>query len=129
MRLIIPMMFWLIPYLFLLRWVVKRIGPASEAASNARSVVTGRVVDTYTNIHSVKMFAHHEHELGYAKEAIDETRRTFQIEMRYYTIMDVALMILNGFLLVGVTGWAISFGWMVRPPSVLSSRRVRLRCA
>mgnify|MGYP000374078966 FL=1 len=82
MRLIIPMMFWLIPYLFLLRWVVKRIGPASEAASNARSVVTGRVVDTYTNIHSVKMFAHHEHELGYAKEAIDETRRTFQIEMR-----------------------------------------------
>ena len=117
MRLIIPMMCWLIPYLFLLRWVVKRIGPASEAASNARSVVTGRVVDTYTNIHSVKMFAHHEHELGYAKEAIDETRRTFQIEMRYYTIMDVALMILNGFLMVGVTGWAIKL-WMDGTASV-----------
>lgn len=111
MRLIIPMMFWLIPYLFLLRWVIKRIGPASEAASNARSAVTGRVVDSYTNIHSVKMFAHHERELDYAKEAIEETRRTFQIEMRYYTIMDVALMILNGFLIVGVTGWAIKL-WM-----------------
>lgn len=117
MRLIIPMMFWLIPYLFLLRWVVKRIGPASEAASNARSAVTGRVVDTYTNIHSVKMFAHHEHELDYAKEAIDETRRTFQIEMRYYTIMDVALMVLNGFLMVGVTGWAIKL-WMDGTASV-----------
>ena len=117
MRLIIPMMFWLIPYLVLLRWVVKRIGPASEAASNARSAVTGRVVDTYTNIHSVKMFAHHEHELGYAKEAIDETRRTFQIEMRYYTIMDVVLMILNGFLMVGVTGWAIKL-WMDGTASV-----------
>ena len=110
-RLIIPMLFWLVPYLVLLRWVVKKIAPASEAASNARSAVTGRVVDSYTNIHSVKMFAHHDHEIGYAKEAIEETRRTFQIEMRYYTIMDVALMILNGFLIVGVTGWAIML-WM-----------------
>lgn len=110
-RLIIPMMVWLIPYLFLLRWVVKKIGPASEAASNARSAVTGRVVDSYTNIHAVKMFAHHDNEVAYAKEAIEETRRTFQIEMRYYTIMDVALMILNGFLIVGVTGWAIKL-WM-----------------
>ncbi len=110
-RLIIPMMMWLIPYLFLLHWVVKKIGPASEAASNARSAVTGRVVDSYTNIHAVKMFAHHDNEVAYAKEAIEETRRTFQVEMRYYTIMDVALMILNGFLIVGVTGWAIKL-WM-----------------
>lgn len=117
MRLIIPMLFWLVPYLFLLRWVIKRIGPASEAASNARSAVTGRVVDSYTNIHSVKMFAHHDRELDYAKEAIEETRRTFQIEMRYYTIMDVALMILNGFLIVGVTGWAIKL-WMDGTASV-----------
>lgn len=116
-RLVIPMMLWLIPYLILLRWVVKKIGPASEAASNARSAVTGRVVDSYTNIHSVKMFAHHDRELAYAKEAIEETRRTFQIEMRYYTIMDVALMILNGFLIVGVTGWAIKL-WMDGTASV-----------
>ncbi|MCO4841610.1 MAG: ABC transporter ATP-binding protein [Yoonia sp.] len=116
-RLIIPMLFWLVPYLVLLRWVVKKIGPASEAASNARSAVTGRVVDSYTNIHSVKMFAHHDREVDYAKEAIEETRRTFQIEMRYYTIMDVALMLLNGFLIVGVTGWAIKL-WMDGTASV-----------
>lgn len=107
LRLVIPLLFWLVPYLFLLSWVVKRIGPASEAASNARSAVTGRVVDSYTNIHSVKMFAHHDREIDYAKDAIEEARRTFQIEMRLYTLMDVGLMVLNGLLIVGVVGWSI----------------------
>ncbi|MDA0720119.1 MAG: ABC transporter ATP-binding protein [Proteobacteria bacterium] len=107
MRLILPLLVWLIPYLFLLRWVVRRIGPASEASSNARSVVTGRVVDSYTNIHSVKMFAHHDSEIAYAKDAIENARRTFQHEMRLYTLMDVVLMMLNGVLIVGVVGWAI----------------------
>lgn len=106
-QLIIPLLFWLVPYVFLLRWVVKRVGPASEASSNARSALTGRVVDSYSNIHSVKMFAHDDHELNYAKEAIANTRTTFQAEMRLYTTMDMALMLLNGVLVVGVTGWAI----------------------
>ncbi len=110
-RLIIPMLIWLVPYLVLLRWVVKRIGPASEAASDARSAVTGRVVDSYTNIHSVKMFAHHDRELDYAKEAIEHSRKTFQVEMRLYTIMDIGLMLLNGVLIVGVVGLAI-YLWM-----------------
>ena len=111
LRLLVPLMLWIVPYLFLLRWVVRRIGPASEAASNARSAVTGRVVDSYTNIHAVKMFAHHDREIGYAKEAIEEARRTFQIEMRLYTIMDAGLMLLNGLLVVTVVGWAIWL-WM-----------------
>lgn len=111
LRLLLPMLAWFIPYLFLVRWVVKRIGPASKAASDARSTVTGRVVDSYTNIHSVKMFAHHNREIDYAKEAIEKTRRTFQIEMRLYTIMNLALIVLNGVLIVGVVGWAISL-WL-----------------
>ena len=116
-RLLVPLLLWIVPYIFLLRWVVRRIGPASEAASNARSAVTGRVVDSYTNIHSVKMFAHHDREIDYAKEAIEEARRTFQIEMRLYTIMDAGLMLLNGLLVVGVVGWAIWL-WMQGAASV-----------
>ena len=116
-RLLLPLVFWIVPYLVLLVWVVRRIGPASEAASNARSAVTGRVVDSYTNIHSVKMFAHHTREVDYAKEAIEEARRTFKIEMRLYTIMDAGLMVLNGFLVVGVVGWAIWL-WMQGAASV-----------
>ncbi|MEM1004895.1 MAG: ABC transporter ATP-binding protein [Pseudomonadota bacterium] len=106
-RLLIPLLIWFAFYAVLVRWTVQRVGPASKAASDARSTVTGRVVDSYTNIHSVKMFAHDTQELDYAREAIAETRRTFQIEMRIFTIMDGVLVTLNGMLIVGVVGWAI----------------------
>ena len=107
-RLILPLLIWGVLYGFLIHWVVRKITPASEASSDARSQFTGRVVDSYTNIHSVKMFAHHDREVDYAKDAIEYARRTFQHEMRLYTIMDVSLSLLNGFLIVGVVAWAIS---------------------
>ncbi|MGX9853845.1 ABC transporter ATP-binding protein [Limimaricola variabilis] len=106
-RLLLPLLGWFALYAALMRWTVRRIGPASEASSNARSAVTGRVVDTYTNIHSVKMFAHHDREIEGARQVIEEARATFQREMRLYTIMDVALSVLNGLLIVGVVGWGI----------------------
>nr|MDJ1009585.1 ABC transporter ATP-binding protein [Paracoccaceae bacterium] len=106
-RLLFPLLAWTVLYGLLVRWTVTRVGPASKAASDARSEVTGRVVDAYTNIHSVKMFAHHDRELAYAKDAIEGTRRTFQVEMRIYTMMNVMLTALNGLLIVGVVGWAI----------------------
>lgn len=107
-RLLLPLAIWFAVYFMLSRWAIRRIAPASKAASDARSAVTGRVVDAYTNIHSVKMFAHHDREEQYAKEAIEEARRTFQIEQRIYTTMDFALVLLNGLLIVGVVGWALS---------------------
>lgn len=106
-RLIIPLLVWFVLYMFLVRWTLRRAGPAAKASSDARSWVTGRVVDAYTNIHSVKMFTHHDGELAYAKEAIEEARRTFAHEMRVITIMDVALTILNGGLIVAVTGYVL----------------------
>jgi ATP-binding cassette subfamily B multidrug efflux pump len=83
------------------------MGPASKAASDARSTLTGRVVDAYTNIHSVKMFAQGDRELLYTRDAMERTRATFQREMRLFTVMDICLTLLNGVLIVGVTGWAI----------------------
>lgn len=106
-RLMLPLAAWLAMYLLLVRWVVLRIQPASKAASDARSAVTGNVVDSYTNIHSVKLFAHTEVEREVARQAIENARRTFQVEMRLYTIMDVVLTTINGFLIVAVVGWAI----------------------
>ena len=116
-RLVLPMLLWLGLYLLLLRWTMARVGPASKAASDARSQVTGRVVDSYTNIHSVKLFSHNDKELAYAKEAIENTRQTFAREMRIYTIMDISLVLLNGILIVGVVGWAIAL-WMAGTASV-----------
>ena len=116
-RLVVPLGIWLVLYLMLLRWTIKRVGPASKASSDARSMVTGRVVDSYTNIHSVKMFAHHDKEMDYALEAVEQTRKTFATEMRIYTTMDILLVTLNGLLIVGVVGWALSF-WMAGTATV-----------
>ncbi len=116
-RLLLPLLVWFALYGWLVHWTVTRIGPASKASSEARSEVTGRVVDAYSNIHSVKMFAHHDRELAYGKEAIEGTRRTFMREMRLFTIMDVCLTVLNGLLIVGVVGWAVAL-WTVGEASV-----------
>ncbi|MCK0168766.1 ABC transporter ATP-binding protein/permease [Jannaschia sp. S6380] len=107
-RLVIPLAIWFVLYGVLVRWTVARVGPASKASSDARSMTTGRVVDAYTNIHSVKLFAHEGKELDYARDAIETTRRTFAREMRIFTIMDVALVMLNGLLIVGVVGWGVA---------------------
>lgn len=106
-RLALPLILWFLLYAALVRWTLRHAGPASKASSDARSAVTGRVVDAYTNIHSVKLFAHHGREMDYARESIEAARRKFQYEMRIITKMDLALTALNGFLIVSVTGWAL----------------------
>ena len=106
-RLLLPLLLWLVLYARLVQWTMRRVGPASKATSDARSAVTGRVVDSYTNIHSVKLFAHHKHEVAYAGEAIETARRAFFREMRIFTTMDVLLVTLNGLLIVAVVGWAL----------------------
>ena len=106
-RLLVPLVVWFVLYAALVRWTVRYAGPAAKASSDARSAVTGRVVDAYTNIHSVKLFAHHNNELAYAKEAIEHARETFKQEMRIITKMDLALTLLNGVLIVWITGWAV----------------------
>ena len=116
-RLAIPMLIWAGLYGALVFWTVRRVGPASTASSDARSAVTGRVVDSYTNIHSVKMFSQDNQELNYGVEAIERARSTFQYEMRLYTLMDIGLVILNGLLVVSVVGWGI-YLWTVGSASV-----------
>lgn len=106
-RLLVPLVLWFLAYAVLVRWTMRRAGPASKASSDARSAVTGRVVDAYTNIHSVKLFAQNDQELDYAKQSIEHARETFKQEMRIVTKMDLFLTGLNGFLIVAVTGWAI----------------------
>lgn len=107
LRLAVPLIIWLGLYFCLVVWTVKRVGPASQASSDARSTVTGRVVDAYTNIHSVKMFSHGPQELDYAKDAIENARTTFQAEMRIFTVMDFVLVMLNGVLIIGVVGGSV----------------------
>ncbi|MCA8881485.1 MAG: ABC transporter ATP-binding protein [Rhodobacteraceae bacterium] len=106
-RLAVPLLIWVGLYILLLRWSMKRVGPASKASSDARSATTGLVVDTYSNISSVKLFSHHDREVAHAWDQIERTRQTFAREMRIFTIFDMVLTVLNGALIAGVVGWAV----------------------
>ncbi|MCV2863216.1 ABC transporter ATP-binding protein [Albidovulum sediminicola] len=106
-RLMVPLVVWFLGYVLLLRVSVSRVAPAAQAASGARSAVTGRIVDSYANIHSVKLFAHDDREIAYAGEAIENARIALQREMRIITRMDILLTALNGALIVGLSALAV----------------------
>jgi ATP-binding cassette subfamily B multidrug efflux pump len=106
-RLAVPLVIWLGLYVWLVAWTVPRVGRASKAFSDARSAITGRIVDSYTNIQSVKLFAHTREEEAYAGEAIEHARETFAGQMRVITVMDFGLTVINGFLIVAVCGYAL----------------------
>ena len=107
LRLGVPLLVWLGLYLWLVAWTVPRVGRASKAFSDARSAITGRIVDSYTNIQSVKLFAHSRSEEAYAGEAIEHARLTFAAQMRIITLMDLGLTLINGLLIVAVIGYAM----------------------
>ncbi|MEQ8825640.1 MAG: ABC transporter ATP-binding protein [Filomicrobium sp.] len=106
-RLAIPMLLWLSGYLLAMRYFIPRLGAISKEQADARSMMTGRIVDSYTNIQTVKMFAHAEHEDVYARESMDGFLQTVYRQMRLVTWLTVTLNTLNALLLTSVTGLGI----------------------
>ena len=107
LRLALPLIVWLIAYAALLRYFIPRVGLASKAFSDARSKITGRIVDSYANIQTVKLFSHAKREEAFAHEAIEQGRQTFAHQMRLVTWMDLGLVTINGLLMAGVVGYSI----------------------
>ena len=106
-RLTVPLLIWFALYVAMMAYFTPRVGKASQEFSEARSVITGRIVDSYSNIQTVKLFAHAGREEAFAHEAIENGRQTFQKQMRIVTSMAFGLDLINGFLMVSVIGWAI----------------------
>jgi len=106
-RLVIPLLSWLAVYMFVVRIFVPRIQRLSTEASEARSWLTGRVVDSFTNILTVKLFAHAEREESYAREAMEAHLERHRASLRNLTIMELVLYTLNGALLVAVSATAL----------------------
>ena len=69
-------------YLVALRYFVPRLGKTAQAQADARSLMTGRITDAYTNIATVKLFSHAEREAGYARSAMQEFLVTVHGQMR-----------------------------------------------
>jgi ATP-binding cassette subfamily B multidrug efflux pump len=106
-RLVLPLLAWIGLYVAVLRVFVPRIQKLSTEASEARSWLTGRVVDSFTNILTVKLFAHAEREEAYAREAMQGHLERHQAANRNLTVMEFVLYTLNGALLVSVAGLAL----------------------
>jgi ATP-binding cassette subfamily B multidrug efflux pump len=105
--LVLPLLAWLGLYAVVVKVFVPRIQKLSTEASEARSWLTGRVVDSATNILTVKLFAHAEREDSYAREAMQAHLERHQASLRNLTVMEFVLYTLNGALLVSVAGLAL----------------------
>ena len=106
-RLTIPLLIWIVGYVLCLRYFVPRVKARSVASSDSRSRLMGCIVDGYTNITTLKLFAHSDLERQYAREAIgDQTAKT-RSQGRMVTGMDVVITTLNGLLIISTTGLAL----------------------
>ena len=107
LRLMIPMICWLVGYLFALKYFVPRLRDISMEQADARSLVTGRVVDSYSNISTVKMFADTDYEDRYAREGMDNFLNNVYRQMRMSTALITTLAVLNGTLIFSTAGLSI----------------------
>lgn len=95
--------------LFLLSawFFIPRLSKVSQQQADARAVMTGRVTDAYTNIQTVKLFAHAGRESQYAKASMKEFMTTVYAQMRLGTLFEVSINLLSAVLFVGVIGTAV----------------------
>ncbi len=106
-RLAVPLALWFAGYIALLRFFVPRARDRSRKMSEVRSMLTGRVVDSYTNILTVKLFARATDEDAHVAEAVDEHTSTSQHQQRLITLWVVLLQSLNAAMIVGTGSFAI----------------------
>ncbi|WP_298329776.1 ABC transporter ATP-binding protein [Asticcacaulis sp.] len=99
-RLIVPLSLWLISYGLICWRFVPKLSSASEQASEARSALVGRVVDSYTNIQTVKLFADPSREDAYVREALEDNTAKWQQQQRLITRLDILVACLNAALLL-----------------------------
>ncbi|WP_127599460.1 MULTISPECIES: ABC transporter ATP-binding protein [Nitratireductor] len=101
-RLATPIAAWLVAYIFLMRYFVPRLGRVAEVQADARSLMTGRVVDSYTNIQTVKLFSHANREARYARDGMASFLDAVYRQMRLVTGLYGVLYVLNSLCLFAV---------------------------
>ncbi len=106
-ELLLPVLLWIVGYLLVITTMVKPVQLKSRRLSEATSMLTGRIVDSYTNIQSVKLFAHAEQEESYAADGIAKHTSAFRVMMRAVLSMTVALTLLNTALVVATAGLSV----------------------
>jgi ATP-binding cassette subfamily B multidrug efflux pump len=106
-RLCLPLLVWLLFYIFVQRHFVPRMKNISTRQADARSLMTGRIVDSYTNIVTLKLFSHSAREADYVKDGMSEFLDTVHPQMRLVTQLNITLWTLNMFLVFGTGAMGI----------------------
>ena len=103
----LPVALWFIGYLVMLRILVPRMRDRSKEVSEGRSILTGRIVDSYTNILTVKLFARAREEDAYVRDAVDAHTELFYRSLRLNTLLSFCLSTLNALLITGTGAMAL----------------------
>ncbi len=109
--LLLPFLGWVLLYIAALRFFVPRLAATSKAQADARSLMTGRITDAYTNIATVKLFSHAGREAGYARSAMQEFLATVHGQMRLVSGFEVVNHLLGILLILCTAGVALGL-WM-----------------
>ena len=110
-RLMVPMLVWLVCYICIQLYFVPKLKKVASKQADARSTMTGRIVDSYTNIATVKLFSHSKRETDYAEKGMQGFLDTVYRQMRLVTGFDVAVEITNYLLVFAVASLSIVL-WM-----------------
>jgi ATP-binding cassette, subfamily B, multidrug efflux pump len=107
LQLLAPFGIWLVAYLLFCWFFVPRLAKLGKAQADARSMMTGRITDAYTNITTVKLFSHSNRESGYAQGAMVEFLRTVYRQMRMVTGFEVVNQLLTVFMIGSMGGMTL----------------------
>jgi ATP-binding cassette, subfamily B, multidrug efflux pump len=105
--LMLPFLGWLTLYVLALIYFVPRLGKVAQAQADARSLMTGRVTDAYTNIATVKLFSHSHREAHFARSAMQEFMVSAYGQMRLVTAFEIVNQILSVLLIAGVAATSL----------------------
>lgn len=104
---LLPLGGWLTLYLTAMRYFVPRLARVAQNQADARSLMTGRITDAYTNIATVKLFAHDQREAAHARGAMQEFLGTAYQQMRLVSLFEVVIHSLSIALILGIAGVAL----------------------
>ncbi|EKF60105.1 ABC transporter-like protein [Agrobacterium albertimagni AOL15] len=105
--LVLPVALWTLAYIGFLILIVPQIRRGSKGIAYARSEMVGRIVDSYTNIMTVKLFARPEEEDAFVRESVDKHTARMIVQHRWLSLFSIGLAILSGLLIAGTTWVAV----------------------
>ena len=105
--LLLPFIGWMIGFALVMRFLIPKLGKTASRQADARSLMTGRITDAYSNITTVKLFSHGAREAAYAKQSMEEFMVTVHAQMRLATLLHTCSFIVNSSLTAGTTALGI----------------------